>query len=101
MIFVIRSTNPNANSRVNFSAISFGGAMVALRRPCIFRRNFYSAIQWYGDVAAKAQGELRFSLVGAADTAVAKWSNATVSARIYRVLSAMDDAAALYNAVQR
>ena len=28
------------------------------------------------------------------DIAVAKWSNATVSARIYRVLSAMDDAAA-------
>ncbi len=35
------------------------------------------------------------------DIAVAKWSNATVSARIYRVLSAMDDAAARYSAVKR
>lgn len=30
-----------------------------------------------------------------------KWSNATVSARIYRVLSAIDDAAARYSVVQR
>ena len=33
-------------------------------------------------------------LIRRCDIAVAKWSNATVSARIYRVLSAMDDAAA-------
>ena len=40
-------------------------------------------------------------LIRRCDIAVAKWSNATVSARIYRVLSAMDDAAVRYSAVQR
>lgn len=55
---------------------------------------------WH-DAATEAQDGSLFLFVGAADIAVAKWSSATVSARIYRVLSAMDDAAARYGALQR
>lgn len=40
MIFTMRSVNQDANPRVNFSAISFGDTVVALRRPCIISAQF-------------------------------------------------------------
>ena len=79
MIFTIRDVNPNANMRVNFSAISFGGAAVALRRPCIISVQFLfgDTVQERCDVqhdaATEARGGSLFSFVGAADT-VARYS---------------------------
>jgi len=62
----MRDVSPNANMRVNFSAISFGGAAVALRRPCIISVQFLfgDTVQERCDVqhdaAAKAQGGSQF-----------------------------------------
>ena len=95
----MRDVSPNANSRVNFSAIFICG--ISIRRVILFSDTARELCDVWHDAATEAQGGSQFSFVGAADIAVAKWSSATVSARIYRVLSAMDDAAARYSAVQR